>query len=177
MKDHRGLVIVYSGNGKGKTSAALGTALRASGHDFKVFIMQFVKGDWEYGEENAITNLPGVVLERKGLGFIGVKGDKYSKEDHKRTAQEGIDRVKDVVNSNEYDVIILDEINLALDVGLLNITEVLELLEKKPSGLHVILTGRKAPVDIVKNADIVSEILDVKHPYGGGFESVKGIDF
>jgi len=173
----RGLTIVYTGNGKGKTSAAMGAAVRAAGHDLKVFIMQFVKGDWQYGEEKTIKECAGIEIERKGHGFVGIKGDRVSMEEHKKAAQEALERVEEVIFSEKYNLVILDELNVALDLALVNISDVQNIIDKKPTKLHLIITGRKAPVEIVKNADIVSEIIDIKHPFDQGVKAVRGIDF
>jgi len=174
---NKGLVLVFTGNGKGKTSAALGTALRAAGHDLNVYIMQFVKGNWSYGEEKILKNIPGIEMERKGYGFVGIMGDKIPMEKHKQAAREALERVEEIIDNDKYDLVILDEINVALDLGLVDITDVIKMIEKKPTKLHLVLTGRKAPIDIVKRADVVSEIIDTKHPFGDGIDAVKGIDF
>ncbi|RKY85502.1 cob(I)yrinic acid a,c-diamide adenosyltransferase [candidate division KSB1 bacterium] len=177
MNNKKGFIIVYTGNGKGKTSAAIGSAVRAAGHNFKVFIMQFIKGNWIYGEEKIFKSISGIEIKRKGLGFVGIFGDEIPKEKHKKIAEEGFREAKDAIFSGNYDLVVLDEINVAIDLGLINLEDVLKLIEEKPENLHIILTGRKAPVEIVKKADIVSEIVDIKHPYEKGIEAVKGIDF
>jgi len=104
-------------------------------------------------------------------------GDKIPMEKHKQAAREALERVEEIIDNDKYDLVILDEINVALDLGLVDITDVIKMIEKKPTKLHLVLTGRKAPIDIVKRADVVSEIIDTKHPFGDGIDAVKGIDF
>lgn len=175
----RGLVLVYTGDGKGKTSAALGTAFRACGHDMHVSMVQFVKSPGESGEELAARRLqPEFELVTAGKGFLNIPGQTAPLEEHKRAAEEAFTMAQQRVLSGYWDVVILDEINVAVDLGLLDVSRVLSLLASKPQKLHVILTGRGAHADIVAAADVVTEMRMVKHPYDDkGMPAQKGIDF
>jgi cob(I)alamin adenosyltransferase len=175
MKLEKGLVQVYTGNGKGKTSAAFGLALRAVGRGLKVYIVQFIKGGFDYGELYIADKLPGLTLKAYGRGrFISEKTpDKVDVE----LAKEALKKAQEVVNNGDVDVLILDEINVALSLKLINIDEVLELIRKKPEQMELVLTGRKAPVEIVHAADLVTEMIEIKHPYNSGFKARKGIEY
>ena len=174
----RGLVIVNTGDGKGKTTAALGTALRAVGYGWHVLILQFIKGTWKYGEMEAIKRLePEVELVRMGKGFYKILNDNLPEEVHKEAAREALAFAREQMHSGKYDLIILDEINVALQTGLLDVKDVLTLLEDRPAGLHLILTGRGAPPEIVERADMVTEMREVKHPYQQGIKAQRGIDY
>ncbi|HJW97672.1 MAG TPA: cob(I)yrinic acid a,c-diamide adenosyltransferase [Candidatus Bathyarchaeia archaeon] len=169
------MVQVYTGNGKGKTSAAFGLALRAVGRGLKVYIVQFIKGGFDYGELYIIDKLPGLTLKAYGRGrFISEKPpDKVDVE----LARDALKKAQEVVNNGDVDVVILDEINVALSLKLINIDEVLELIKKKPEQMELVLTGRKAPVEIVQAADLVTEMIEIKHPYNSGFKARKGIEY
>ncbi|OGO42066.1 MAG: cob(I)yrinic acid a,c-diamide adenosyltransferase [Chloroflexi bacterium RBG_16_57_9] len=174
----RGLVIVNTGDGKGKTTAALGTALRAVGYGWHVLILQFIKGTWKYGEMEAIKRLePEVELVRMGKGFYKILNDNLPEEVHKEAAREALAFAREQMHSGKYDLIILDEINVALQTGLLDVKDVLTLLDERPAGLHLILTGRGAPPEIVERADMVTEMREVKHPYQQGIKAQRGIDY
>ncbi len=176
--DKDGLVIVYTGNGKGKTTAALGLALRAVGYNHKICMIQFIKGSWHYGEMDSSKRLePEFDLIAAGKGFVGILDDKSSREEHEKIAHEAIHICKEKILSNKYDVIILDEINYAINLGLVNLKDVLKLLEKKPKNLNLVLTGNYAKKEIIKKADIVTEMKEIKHPFKSGIKAQKGIDF
>ncbi len=171
----RGLVQVYTGNGKGKTSAAFGLALRAAGRGLKVYIIQFIKGGFDYGELYVIDILPNITLKAFGRGkFITAKPPE--KEDVE-LAEQALSLAREVVNGGEYDVVILDEINVALNLNLINLEETLELIEKKPHHVELVLTGRYAPSQIIEVADLVTEMREIKHPFKKGFEARKGIEY
>lgn len=171
----KGLVQVYTGNGKGKTSAAFGLALRAVGRGLKVFVIQFIKGGFDYGELYVIGKLPNLELKAFGRGkFILEKPP--GKEDVK-LAEDALALAEKVVNDGEYDVVVLDEVNVALNLGLIRLDKVLELVKSKPEQVELVLTGRDAPVELVKAADLVTEMLEVKHPYSKGFGARKGIEY
>jgi cob(I)alamin adenosyltransferase len=176
--DDKGLVIVYTGNGKGKTTAALGLCIRAVGYDEKVCIIQFIKGSWKYGELDGIKRLaPNVELYQKGLGFVGIIDDKLDKSEHIRAAQEAIVFSKEKILSGKYDIVILDEINVAVGLDLIKVEDILDLIDCKPELLDLVLTGRNARPEIIERADLVTEMKEIKHPYQKGIMAQKGIDF
>lgn len=171
----RGLVQVYTGNGKGKTSAAFGLALRAAGRGLKVYIIQFIKGGFDYGELYIVDNLPNLTLKAFGRGeFITAKPP--DKEDV-RLAEQALQLAKEAVKSGKYDVIILDEVNVALTLKLIDLEEVLKLIQSKPNHVELVLTGRNAPVQVIDASDYVTEMREVKHPYSKGYQSRKGIEY
>ena len=173
----RGLVIVYTGDGKGKTTAALGTALRAVGRGFRVLIIQFIKGSWEYGELESLKRLaPELELVRVGKGFVGIVDDTLPREEHEEAAREGFDLARKRVTSGEYDLVILDELNYAVQGGLISIEDVMALVKDKPPELHLLITGRDAHPDLIAAADLVTEMREVKHPYQKGIPAMRGID-
>ncbi|WP_319480055.1 cob(I)yrinic acid a,c-diamide adenosyltransferase [uncultured Draconibacterium sp.] len=170
----KGYVQIYTGNGKGKTTAALGLALRACGADKKVFIAQFVKGK-TYSEIKAIQNyLPKVDLKQYGRGCFIVK--EPSNADIK-AAQQGLNEIKKLIQSERYDLVILDEIFIALHYKLISVEAVIELVTNKPASLELVLTGRYAPDEIIELADLVTEMKEVKHYYPKGVPARKGIEF
>ena len=173
-----GLVIVNTGNGKGKTTAALGTALRACGYGQKVLMIQFVKGPWKSGEQLAAERLaPEFELVKTGKGFFKIMNDRLPEEDHKEAARLGLELAKEKVLSGAYDLIILDEINNAIADGLLPVESLLELLDVRPETLHIIITGRNAHPKVIERAHLVTEMTEIKHPYTQGILAQKGIDF
>ncbi|SMB97523.1 cob(I)yrinic acid a,c-diamide adenosyltransferase [Thermanaeromonas toyohensis ToBE] len=171
----KGLTLVYTGNGKGKTTAALGLALRAIGHGQRVFMIQFMKGSAEYGEIQAAQYLPHFTLVQKGLPTFVKKGDP-GREDL-RLAREGLELARQVIQAGEHELVILDEVNVAVDYGLLKAEDVLELIEIKPEGVTLVLTGRYASDKIMEKADMVSEVKDIKHHYRQGIPSQPGIEY
>jgi cob(I)alamin adenosyltransferase len=174
----KGLVIVYTGDGKGKTTAALGLCIRAVGYDKKVCIIQFIKGSWKYGEIEGIKRLaPNVEFHRKGKGFVGIMDDKLDKSEHVKAAGEALKFAGEQMLSGKYDIVILDEINVAVKLGLIKIDDVVDLIDKKPEGLDLVLTGRGATEEVMERADLVTEMREVKHPFQKGIKAKKGIDF
>jgi cob(I)alamin adenosyltransferase len=174
MKLEKGLVQVYTGNGKGKTSAAFGLALRAAGRGLKVYIVQFIKGGFDYGELYVIDKIPNLTLKAFGRGkFITTKP--ADKQDVK-LAEQAFQLAKKVVASGKYDVVILDEINVALDLKLISLEEVLQIMRSKPEHVELVLTGRNARPEIIEAADLVTEMKEVKHPFSKGFPARKGIE-
>jgi len=172
----KGLTQVYTGNGKGKTSAALGLSLRAIGWGFKVHMIQFIKGgDFKHGELHIIKQLPNFKLKAFGRGRY-ITEDPPLKEDVKQ-AKEAMKFAKEIVNSGEYDIIILDEINVALHLKLIKTNEVVKLIKNKPKHVELVLTGRYAPSEIIDAADLVTEMREVKHPYAQGTLGRKGIEY
>lgn len=170
-----GTIQVYTGDGKGKTTAALGQALRASGHGFKVIVIQFMKGKIDYGELRTAKKVPGFTIEQYGLPtFVDKKSP--SKNDIE-LAKKGFERAKEVVMSGKYDMVILDEINVALDYNLVPLFGLLELAKKRPKHVELILTGRYAPQELIEIADLVTEMKEVKHHYQDGVQAREGIEY
>ncbi|MHA1581099.1 MAG: cob(I)yrinic acid a,c-diamide adenosyltransferase [Candidatus Baldrarchaeia archaeon] len=178
MSDYRlekGFVHVYTGNGKGKTTAALGLGLRAIGHGLKVYMIQFMKGGFNYGEYRSVKLLPNFKIVQFG-GPELVNPSNPTEEDVK-AAREALNHAREIIMSGEYDVVILDEINVAIDFKLIDVQDVLELIKKKPKHVELILTGRYAPSEIIKAADLVTFMREIKHPYRQGLPARKGIDY
>lgn len=173
----RGLLLINTGAGKGKTTAALGTAMRAAGNGMRVLVLQFLKGSWHYGELDAIARLaPEMEIRQLGRGFVKVGGAEADPEDLRMVAEGWATAVHEM-HSGEWDMIVLDEILYVLGYGMLDVHSVVDALEKRPPMLHVILTGRNAPRELVEMADTVTEMREVKHAYTRGIEAQKGIEF
>jgi len=173
-----GLIVVITGYGKGKTTTAMGIALRATGHNMRVCIIEFMKGDMYSGEIDGIKRLyPNVELHLMGKGFCGLYGNPYPFEEHRENAQKALKLAKEKMMSGNYDIIILDEINNALHLGLLDLQQVIELIDMKPPLMHIVLTGRDAHPEIIKRAHTVTEMKEIKHAYREGIEPQRGIDF
>ena len=174
-EERRGLLIVFTGEGKGKTSAALGMILRAAGHGMRIGLFQFIKGKWHPGELDALSLLPTVDIVRFGDGFTRRKKD-LSKDSE--LVREGWHRAREALYSRLYDMLVLDEINYVLHKGFLNVEEVLQVLQDRPDGVHVVLTGRYAPEPIIQVADMVTEMRQVKHHFRDkGIRAQRGIEF
>jgi len=177
MAEKKGFIIVNTGDGKGKTTAALGTALRACGHGMRVLVLQFIKGTWHYGELDAAKRLaPELEIVPMGEGFV----DPARKPPDPRdvaAAEKCFARFEQAAASGKYDIIILDEIGYALNYGLLQVEKVVTLLKRKPAALHVILTGRDMPKELVEIADTVTEMKEIKHVFRKGVKGIKGIEF
>lgn len=172
----KGLIIVNTGNGKGKTTAALGLAIRAWGQGLKVLILQFIKGSWKYGELAAISKMDdNIVIMPLGEGFTNKNLEE--KEKHKFVAIEALTTAEKEVKSKKWDMIILDEINYALKYDLLELNSVLKILDEKDSSLHLVLTGRDAKEEIISRADMVTEMKELKHHYKNGIKAQRGIEF
>ena len=170
----RGLIQVYTGDGKGKTTAAFGLALRAVGRGLKVCVVQFIKGGFDYGELYSSKHLPNLHLEAYGLGRF-ILGSP-SEEDYEQ-ARKALEKARDAVMSGEYDIVILDEVNLALHLKLISLSDVLDILRGKPENVEVVLTGRKAPKELLEAANLVTEMREVKHPYREGVQARRGIEY
>lgn len=172
----KGLVMVNTGNGKGKTTAALGLAIRAWGEGLRVLILQFIKGGWKYGELKAIGALDeNIAIIQCGKGFTWLK--KESVEEHRRCAQETFFKAREEMLSGKWDMLILDEINYAVKDGLVDEEQVLKLIEEKPDLIHLVLTGRDVRPAIVEKADMVTEMCLIKHHKEKGIKAQKGIEF
>ena len=173
----KGMVILYTGDGKGKTTAALGLALRAVGRGLKVLMIQFIKEEGSSGEHFSSARLhPEFELIATGKGFVGMAGDTHPFEDHKKAAEEGLELARERMLSGEYDVVILDEICNAVNLGLLKLEDVVELIDAKPDKVHLVLTGRDANKELIDRADLVTEMRKVKHPFERGRWARIGID-
>jgi len=174
----KGLVIVYTGGGKGKTSAALGLVLRAVGYNHKVCMIQFVKGSWHYGELDSAKRLaPEFELITAGKGFVGILDDKSPREEHVKAANDTLAISKEKIMSGKFNVVILDEINYAVQLELLKLDDVIDLIKSKPSELDLVLTGNHAAKEVIDIADLVTEMKEIKHPFKSGKKAKKGIDF
>lgn len=177
MEETSGLIIVNTGNGKGKTTAALGMGLRAWGQGLKVLILQFIKGDWKYGELKAIEQLgPNFVIYQLGEGFVR-NSTKDEKIFHQQAAEYALKLARQEMLSNRWEMMILDEINYAIHFGLISVRNVMDFLEMKPPNLHVVLTGRYVAQEIINKADLVTEMREIKHPFKNGIKAQKGVEF
>ena len=171
----KGLIQVYTGNGKGKSTAAFGLALRASGRGLKSIIIQFMKQGNTYGEHFAIEKIENIEIISFGTSkFVNFKNP--SKEDID-LVNEAFEFSKKTINSGNYDIVILDEINIALHFKLLELGKAIDILKNKPENVEVVLTGRSAPKEIIEIADLVSEIVEIKHPYQKGIGAREGIEY
>jgi cob(I)alamin adenosyltransferase len=171
----KGLIQVYTGNGKGKTTAALGLALRAVGHGFKVFVIQFMKGNINYGElESAKKLFPYLTIKQMGRETFISKTNPDPIDI--KMAQEGFALAEQAIKNGEFDIVILDEINVALDYGLIALSDLLQLIDSKPASVELILTGRNAKPEIMEKADLVTEMVERKHYYDKGIPARKGIE-
>ncbi len=170
----RGRIIINTGDGKGKTTAALGTAFRAAGHGQQVAIVQFMKGKWTYGEISAIERFPNILLARRGTGFTW---EKDGLDEDRQLARTVWELCLELSASGRYDLLVMDELNLALDYGFLDVEEVLAFLESKPEELSVIITGRRAKQELIEAADTVTEMRAVKHAFRSGTRAQKGIEY
>jgi cob(I)alamin adenosyltransferase len=174
-EESKGMIQVYTGSGKGKTTAALGLAMRALGHGLKVHIIQFMKGNIRYGEVETAQQLsPNIVIKQMGRETF-VDRDNPDRIDIE-LAQKAFQLARDVVESGKYDIVVLDEINVAVDYGLISLEALLNLLDSKPEHVELILTGRDAKSEVIERADLVTEMVEVKHYYREGTHSRKGIE-
>ena len=173
-----GLKIVYTGPGKGKTTAALGMCLRAVGYDWKICLIQFVKGSWKYGELIGLKRLePNLELHVVGEGFVGIVDDDKDIEVHRKAASDGLALATEKIKSGDFQLVILDELSVALKLGLVSSDQVWGLLAACPETLHLVITGRDAPDWLIEQADLVTEMTEVKHPFQDGIPAQKGIDW
>ena len=173
-----GITIVYTGKGKGKTTAALGIVLRAVGYKKKICMIQFIKGSWHYGEMNSSKRLePEFEMVAIGKGFVGIIDDKSSRDDHEKIAKEAIRISNEKIQSGNYDIIILDEVNYAVNLELVSVNDVLSLIKSKPKKIDLVLTGNYAKPEIIEAADLVTEMKEIKHPFQHGIKAKEGIDF
>ncbi len=171
----RGCVQVLTGNGKGKTTAALGTVLRALGHGLRAYIAVFMKGDYPYGEWNTLAELPRVTVAT--FGFRDFTDPDNVKPEEKEQAKRALDAAREAMLSGDYDLVVLDEVNVAVAFKLIPAGEVLKLVRDKPANVELILTGRYADTELIKQADLVTECLKIKHPYDEGIISREGFEY
>ena len=177
-KERRGLIVVITGNGKGKTTSALGMALRACGHGMRVCIIQFMKGDIHAGEWDGIKKLDcAIELHATGKGFCGIQGNPYPWAEHRDNAYDAIELAREKMASGAFDLLILDEINNALKLKLVDLEQVLGILHARPPLMHLVLTGRDAHPQVIELADTVSEVNEIKHAYRKGIDPQPGIDY
>lgn len=171
------MIQIYTGDGKGKTTAALGLALRAIGADKRVAILQFLKkGDSSEFKAIKKYKLP-IDVFAYGIGYFKIMGDKHSESEHRQAAQKGLEKIKEIICSKKYDLIILDEINVAVGFGLIEIDDVLKILARRPKKLEVILTGRRAKPKLKQLADLVTEMKKEKHYFDKKTKARKGIEY
>lgn len=177
-RETQGLVLVHTGDGKGKTTAALGTVLRAVGYGHRVLIVQFIKGSWAYGELKSIRRLePEVEFHRMGKGFVGILDDNLPREEHEKAAKDALAFAKERLASGDYHLVLLDEIFVAIGLKLITLEEALDLIKARPPQCNLILTGRGAPQEIIDRADTVTEMKEIKHAYQKGILAQKGVDY
>lgn len=173
--NQKGLVIVHTGNGKGKTTAALGMAFRAAGYGYKVLMVQFIKGSWHYGELDAAKKFEGILTIRPmGEGFTW---ETKNPERDREVAQKAFAYGRDEALSGKYHMVIFDEINVAVRYHYVDIEQVLDLIDKKPESLHLVFTGRDAHPALIERADLVTEMKSLKHPFDKGILAQKGVEF
>lgn len=174
----KGLTTIYWGQGKGKTTAAIGAALRALGQGQRVLFMQFIKGeDWKTGEANMFEKMENVELCIVGKGWVRIMGDQKPIEEHEEAAQAGFEYALQQMTKGNWDVVVLDEILSAVDSGLLTMDQIKELIRAKPENVHFLMTGHKAYTELIELADVVTNMEKVKHAYDKGVQAQKGVDF
>ncbi len=177
-KPRRGLVLVLTGDGKGKTTSCLGMAVRAVGYGMRAVMIQFIKGSLYYGELDGAKRLaPEFELTPMGKGFVGIRGDTLPFADHATAAKKALAAARRKMLSGRYDVVILDEVNVAVHLKLLPLDDVVALIREKPPAVHLILSGRYAHEEVIRLAHLVTEMRNIKHPYELGIEAEKGIDY
>ncbi|MEE8390410.1 MAG: cob(I)yrinic acid a,c-diamide adenosyltransferase [Anaerolineae bacterium] len=169
----KGYVQIYTGDGKGKTTAALGLALRAAGHGMCTYVGQFMKGQ-PYGELDALRDIPAITIEQYG-DVRCIRREEVTPE-HIAQAHRGLERAREALLSDQYNIVVLDEVNVTVWFGLLTVEEVLAFLDERPDHVEVILTGRRAPQELIERADLVTEMREVKHYYQQEVAARKGIE-
>lgn len=169
-----GLIHVYTGDGKGKTTAALGLALRAAGHEMRICVIMFLKGRAKYGEKNSANQINNLEIYAYGEDdlIIGKPSSKDFQE-----AEEAFNHARRIITEKKYDIVILDELTHAINLGLIKLNDVMELIDQKPVDLELIITGRNAPSELLNVADYVTEFNEKKHPYKKGIKARKGIEY
>lgn len=177
-KERRGLVVVLTGAGKGKTTSALGMALRACGHGLRTCIIQFMKGDVFSGERDAVRHLGGLVeLHATGKGFCGIRGNPYPFSEHRADAQKAVHLAREKIASGRFDLVVLDELNNAVRLRLVDLEQALDLIRSRPPTMHLVITGRDAAPEVIALADTASEVREIKHAYREGIGPQPGIEY
>ena len=171
----KGLVQIFTGDGKGKTSAALGVVLRALGHGLRVCVIVFMKGDYPYGEWKFLSKIPNVRVAR--FGFRTFTDPSNIKPEEREQAKQALTTAREAILSGDYDLVVLDEVNVAVGWKLVELEEVVKFIQDKPSNVDLILTGRRADTKLVEMADLVTECLKIKHPYDRGIKARRGMDY
>ncbi len=173
------MLMIFTGDGKGKTTAALGQALRAVGDGRRVLMVQFIKGPWHSGEDDSYKLLaPHFQIVKMGKGFVGIMGDKLPREEHIQAAHEALAFAEKEIRSGKWNIVILDEINNALTLNLVTQVEVQQVIDAAEGKVeHIILTGRKAASQFIEEADLVTEMKEIKHPYAVGVHGTKGVEY
>jgi len=171
----KGLVEIFTGSGKGKTSAALGVILRALGHGLRVHIIFFMKGNFPYGERNMLPQLPNVSFQ--SFGHEHFVDPQNVKVEEREQASEALQAARAAIDSGKFDLVVLDEVNVAVAWKLIEVEDLLKLIDEKPQNVELILTGRHADQRLIERADLVTEMVEVKHPYQKGIKSRKGIEY
>ena len=169
------LVEIFTGSGKGKTSAALGVVLRALGQGLRVYIVFFMKGDYPYGERNILAHLPNVSFQ--SFGHEGFVDPQNVKAEEREQARQGLEAARDAIASGSFDLVVLDEVNIAVAWKLLEVEDVLRLIDEKPQNVELILTGRHADQRLIERADLVTEMVEIKHPFEKGIKARRGFDY
>ncbi|MBZ4420306.1 cob(I)yrinic acid a,c-diamide adenosyltransferase [Myxococcus sp. RHSTA-1-4] len=170
----RGLLVVYTGDGKGKTTAALGAVFRALGRGLKPAVVQFIKGKWKTGERLYAETIPGLVFLTMGRGFTW-ESDDLSRD--KRAAEAAWEEAARLIGSGEHGLVVLDELTYCLNYGWLSVDAVLATLDRRPAHVHVVVTGRNAPEPLLERADLITEMRAVRHPFTKGLPAQPGLDF
>jgi len=171
----KGLVEVFTGNGKGKTSAAMGIVLRSVGQGLRAYIAFFMKGNYPYGEQDCLARLPNVTIARFGHEYFVDPNN--PKEEEKEEARKALSAARQAMLSGDYDLVVLDEVNVAASWKLVEVEEVIRLVREKPENVELILTGRYADARLIEMADLVTEMVEVRHPYHKGVLGRRGIDY
>jgi len=171
----KGLVEIFTGSGKGKTSTALGMVLRALGHGFRVHIIFFMKGNYPYGERNMLPQLTNVSFQ--SFGHEQFVDPQNVKAEEREQAGEALQAARSAIASSKFDLVVLDEVNVAVAWKLIEVEDLLKLIDEKPQNVELILTGRYADQRLIERADLVTEMVDIKHPYQKGIKARKGIEY
>jgi cob(I)alamin adenosyltransferase len=175
------MIVVFTGNGKGKTTATIGQMIRAAGQGKKSVMFQFIKGPWISGEHkflNKYKALKGKLeIYRGGKGFVGILGDKLPIEIHKKAAEDTLKKVAETIKSKKWDIVALDEVNVAVSLNLIKASEVLKVIKDEPQKMIIVLSGQHAPKSFIKRADLVTEMREIKHPFSGREKAKVGFEF
>ncbi|MFH1650969.1 MAG: cob(I)yrinic acid a,c-diamide adenosyltransferase [Chloroflexota bacterium] len=174
-RQRTGLVQIFTGNGKGKTTAALGTIVRATGHGLRVYIAFFMKGEYPYGERQTLAKLPNVTVA--SFGGLEFCNPKKVKPEEKEQAGKALAAAREAMLGGQYDLVVLDEVDVAVAFRLIELADVIKLVEDKPPALELILTGRYADSRLIELADLVTEMVKIKHPYDRGIKARRGIEY